>query len=92
MAGARIAMMSSALLRSGIGYLGTIMTELLIWMGEYDSIKQMQGSMSRVSVPQPYAFELANCMKVLSPTPCGNLISTPWRTHISVQHTSRQNQ
>jgi dihydroorotate dehydrogenase (fumarate) len=40
----------------------------LIWMGEheYDSIKQMQGSMSRNSVPQPGAFERANYMKVLS--------------------------
>ena len=68
MAGARIAMMTSALLKRGIGYLDTISTELLIWMGEheYDSIKQMQGSMSRNAVPQPGAFERANYMKVLS--------------------------
>ncbi|HEV3196928.1 MAG TPA: dihydroorotate dehydrogenase-like protein [Bryobacteraceae bacterium] len=68
MAGARIAMMTSALLKRGICYLDTITTELLIWMGEheYDSIKQMQGSMSRISVPQPGAFERANYMKVLS--------------------------
>jgi dihydroorotate dehydrogenase (fumarate) len=68
MAGARIAMMTSALLKRGIGYLDTITTELLIWMGEheYDSIKQMQGSMSRNAVPQPNAFERANYMKVLS--------------------------
>jgi dihydroorotate dehydrogenase (fumarate) len=68
MAGARIAMMTSALLKRGISYLDTISTELLIWMGEheYDSIKQMQGSMSRISVPQPGAFERANYMKVLS--------------------------
>ena len=32
---------------------------------EYDSIKQMQGSMSRNAVPQPGAFERANYMKVL---------------------------
>jgi dihydroorotate dehydrogenase (fumarate) len=68
MAGARIAMMTSALLKRGIGYLDTIATELLIWMGEheYDSIQQMQGSMSRNAVPQPGAFERANYMKVLS--------------------------
>jgi dihydroorotate dehydrogenase (fumarate) len=68
MAGARIAMMTSALLKRGISYLDTMTTELLIWMGEheYDSIKQMQGSMSRMSVPQPNAFERANYMKVLS--------------------------
>jgi hypothetical protein len=38
-----------------------------VWMGEheYDSIKQMQGSMSRNAVPQPEAFERANYLKVL---------------------------
>jgi len=68
MSGAKIAMMTSALLKRGISYLDTISTELLIWMGEheYDSIRQMQGSMSRNAVPQPGAFERANYMKVLS--------------------------
>jgi dihydroorotate dehydrogenase (fumarate) len=68
MAGAKIAMMTSALLKRGISYLDTISTELLIWMGEhqYDSIRQMQGSMSRNAVPQRGAFERANYMKVLS--------------------------
>ena len=55
MAGAKVAMMTSALLKRGISYLDTLSTELLIWMGEheYDSIRQMQGSMSRNAVPQP---------------------------------------
>ena len=68
MAGAKVAMMTSALLKRGISFLDTLCTELLIWMGEheYDSIKQMQGSMSRNAVPQPKAFERANYMKVLS--------------------------
>jgi dihydroorotate dehydrogenase (fumarate) len=68
MAGAKIAMMTSALLKRGAGYLDTVLTELLLWMGEheYDSIKQMQGSMSRNAVPQPAAFERANYLKVLS--------------------------
>jgi dihydroorotate dehydrogenase (fumarate) len=68
MAGAKVAMMTSALLKRGIGYLDTIATELLVWMGEheYDSIKQMQGSMIRNAVPKPSAFERANYMKVLS--------------------------
>jgi len=68
MAGARVAMMTSALLKRGISYLDTLSTELLVWMGEheYDSIRQMQGSMSRNAVPQPSAFERANYMKVLS--------------------------
>ena len=61
-------MMTSALLKRGISYLDTMTTELLVWMGEheYDSIQQMQGSMSRNAVPQPGAFERANYMKVLS--------------------------
>ena len=68
MAGAKAAMMTSALLKRGINYIDTLATELLIWMGEheYDSIKQMQGSMSRNAVPQPAAFERVNYMKVLS--------------------------
>jgi len=67
MAGAKVAMMTSALLKRGINYLDTLATELLIWMGEheYDSVRQMQGSMSRNAVPQPAAFERANYMKVL---------------------------
>jgi dihydroorotate dehydrogenase (fumarate) len=67
MAGAKIAMMTSALLKRGISYLDTITAELLIWMDEheYDSIEQMRGSMSRNAVPQPSAFERANYMKVL---------------------------
>jgi dihydroorotate dehydrogenase (fumarate) len=32
---------------------------------EYDSIRQMQGSMSRLSVAEPSAFERANYMKAL---------------------------
>ena len=68
MAGAKVAMLTSALLKRGITYLDTLATELLVWMGEheYDSIRQMQGSMSRNAVPQPEAFERANYMKVLS--------------------------
>jgi dihydroorotate dehydrogenase (fumarate) len=67
MAGARVAMMTSALLKRGIGFLDTLCTELLVWMGEhqYDSIRQMQGSMSRSAVAHPAAFERANYMKVL---------------------------
>jgi len=68
MAGARVAMMTSALLKKGINYLDTLVTELLVWMDEheYTSIRQMQGSMSRKSVKRAVAFERANYMKVLS--------------------------
>ncbi len=68
MAGARVAMMTSALLRNGIGYLAKVRTDLLAWMEEheYASIRQMQGSMSYRSVAEPAAFERGNYMKVLS--------------------------
>jgi dihydroorotate dehydrogenase (fumarate) len=68
MAGARVAMMTSALLRHGIGHMAAVRAELLQWMEahEYESIAQMQGSMSYRSVREPAAFERANYMKVLS--------------------------
>jgi dihydroorotate dehydrogenase (fumarate) len=68
MAGARVAMMTSALLRQGIDHLARVRTGLLDWMEahEYTSITQMQGSMSYRSVVNPAAFERANYMKVLS--------------------------
>jgi dihydroorotate dehydrogenase (fumarate) len=68
MAGASVAMMTSALLRNGIGHLATVRTELLKWMEEheYESIHQMQGSMSQRAVADPSAFQRANYVKVLS--------------------------
>jgi dihydroorotate dehydrogenase (fumarate) len=68
MAGARVAMMTSALLQNGIAYLTRVRGDLLEWMEthEYSSIAQMQGSMSYRSVAEPAAFERANYMKVLS--------------------------
>jgi len=68
MAGATVAMMTSALLKHGIGHLATVRTELLKWMEEheYESIHQMRGSMSQRSVADPSAFQRANYVKVLS--------------------------
>jgi dihydroorotate dehydrogenase (fumarate) len=68
MAGARVAMMTSALLQQGVEHLTAVREGLLDWMGahEYESIQQMQGSMSYRSVRDPAAFERANYMKVLS--------------------------
>jgi len=68
MAGARVAMTTSALLEHGVDYIKTLKTDLIRWLEEheYDSIEQMQGSMSQKSVRYPAAFERANYMKVLS--------------------------
>ena len=67
MAGAKVAMMTSALLKNGVEYLKTVREGIAAWMEkhEYASIRQMQGSMSQKSVAEPAAFVRANYMKVL---------------------------
>ncbi len=68
MAGANVAMMTSELLAHGVGSLQHILTDLRSWMEirEYESIKQMQGSMSLFAIDEPAAFERANYMRALS--------------------------
>jgi dihydroorotate dehydrogenase (fumarate) len=68
MAGAKVTMLASALLENGIGYLRQLRNQLEAWLEkhEYESIEQMQGSMSQENVPNPKAFQRANYMKVLS--------------------------
>lgn len=67
MAGAKVVMLASALLRHGIGRIGEIVADMQRWMEEYEyeSVAQMQGSMSQQNVADPAAFERANYMKVL---------------------------
>ena len=79
MAGAKVAMITSEILRNGIGRIGEILKDLEEWMEEkeYESVRQMQGSMSQIRCPEPAAFERANYMKVLhawSPDPTGKLL------------------
>jgi dihydroorotate dehydrogenase (fumarate) len=68
MAGARVTMMASALLRNGIEHLDAVLRDLLRWMEEheYESIRQMCGSMSQRNVPNPMAFQRSNYVRVLS--------------------------
>jgi dihydroorotate dehydrogenase (fumarate) len=68
MVGARVAMMTSALLENGIDHICGVLRDVTHWMHEheYESIRQMQGSMSRQAVPDPAAFERSNYMRVLS--------------------------
>lgn len=68
MAGASVAMTTSALLEYGIGRLTHILTDLQVWMEEheYESVTSMKGSMSQRAVAEPAAFERANYMKVLN--------------------------
>lgn len=67
MAGAKVAMTTSALLRRGISWASILLTDLQNWMveHEYESIVQMQGSMSQKNIGDPTAFERANYMRVL---------------------------
>lgn len=68
MAGARVAMMTSVLLQKGIGRLAEMKAEVTAWLEEhdYESLRQMQGSMSQRSVANPNAFLRANYLKVLN--------------------------
>lgn len=68
MAGADVTMMCSALLRHGVKHLTTVENEIRIWMEEhdYESIEQLQGSMSQKNCPDPAAFERAQYMRAVS--------------------------
>jgi dihydroorotate dehydrogenase (fumarate) len=68
MAGASVAMMTSALLQNGVEHLDTVLSGIVQWMEEheYESTNQMRGSMSQRNAPDPAMYERANYMRVLS--------------------------
>jgi dihydroorotate dehydrogenase (fumarate) len=61
LAGADITMLCSALLRNGINHLRVIEGGLQQWMEQrdYESVREMQGSMSQLRYSNPGAFERA---------------------------------
>ncbi len=67
MAGASVTMAASELLAHGIARAKGMLNEMVLWMEEheYESVAQMQGSMSLRAMADPAAFERANYMKVL---------------------------
>ncbi|MGK7936479.1 MAG: dihydroorotate dehydrogenase-like protein [Xenococcaceae cyanobacterium] len=67
MAGANITMLVSVLLSHGIKHIQVIEERMRQWMEkyEYESVKQMQGSMSQINCPDESAFERAQYMKAL---------------------------
>ncbi len=67
MVGAKVAMMTSAILLHGLAHFGRIKKDLADWLDEheYESVEQMRGSMSHKSVPNPSVFERGNYMKIL---------------------------
>jgi dihydroorotate dehydrogenase (fumarate) len=68
MAGANVTMLCSVLLANGIGHLRVVEKELRDWMEEhwYDSVEQLQGSMSQMKCPDPSAFERAQYMRAIT--------------------------
>src|SRR6201987_3902302 len=64
MVGADVTMLCSALLRNGINHLRHLEHGLREWMEthEYDSVRQMKGSMSQMHCNDPGAFERAQYM------------------------------
>ncbi|MCF7804637.1 MAG: dihydroorotate dehydrogenase-like protein [Candidatus Marinimicrobia bacterium] len=67
MVGANVAMMASALLKHGISRIKSVLVDMEHWMEvyEYESVRQLQGSMSHKSVKNPADFERANYIKAL---------------------------
>lgn len=67
MVGANVTMLVSVLLRHGIEHLKTIETDLNVWLEEheYESVKQLQGSMSQIKCPNPSEFERVQYMKAV---------------------------
>jgi dihydroorotate dehydrogenase (fumarate) len=67
MVGANVTMMCSSLMRHGINHLRHVERELREWMEEheYESVAQMQGSMSQLRCPDPGAFERAQYMRAV---------------------------
>jgi dihydroorotate dehydrogenase (fumarate) len=67
MVGAKVTQLVSVLLRHGVGEIQKIEQGLIHWLdqNEYESVKQMQGSMSQMNCPNPSAFERAQYMKAI---------------------------
>jgi dihydroorotate dehydrogenase (fumarate) len=67
MVGANVTMLCSSLMRHGVNHLRHVDRELREWMEahEYESVAQMQGSMSQVRCPDPGAFERAQYMRAV---------------------------
>jgi dihydroorotate dehydrogenase (fumarate) len=65
--GADVTMLCSTLLRHGIDTVTRIETGMVEWMDrhEYESVHQMQGSLSQRNSPDPSAFERAQYVKTL---------------------------
>jgi dihydroorotate dehydrogenase (fumarate) len=68
MAGADVTMLCSALLRHGVKHIATVENDISAWLEEheYESVKQLQGSMSQRNCPDPTEFERAQYTRAIS--------------------------
>ena len=68
LAGADCTMMASALLVRGVDHLRTVEQGMREWMEThwYESVEQLQGSMSQMKCPNPSAFERAQYMRAIT--------------------------
>jgi dihydroorotate dehydrogenase (fumarate) len=71
LAGADVAMMTSALLRNGPDHLRPLEVQVRDWMDRhgFETLDQLRGRLSQRSVPDPAAFERANYIKTLASHP-----------------------
>jgi dihydroorotate dehydrogenase (fumarate) len=67
LAGADVAMLTSAVLRHGPEHLSRVEAELRQWMAEqeYESVDQLRGSVGHATTTDPSAFERANYLRTL---------------------------
>lgn len=68
MAGADVTMLCSALIRHGVKQIGVIERDMVAWMEEheYESVKQLKGSLSQKNCADPSTFERAQYMRAIS--------------------------
>jgi dihydroorotate dehydrogenase (fumarate) len=67
MVGADVTMLCSVLLNKGLNVIRLIETEMCEWLSEHDyqSVRQLQGSMSQKNCADPAAFERAQYMRAI---------------------------
>lgn len=67
MVGAKVAMVCSVLYKQGIDQIRVIEQELRAWLveHEYESVQQLQGSLSQKNCPHPSEFERAHYMRAI---------------------------
>jgi dihydroorotate dehydrogenase (fumarate) len=68
LAGARVVMMTSALMQHGIAHLERVRQDLGRWLGDngWKSVPEIQGRLSRRAVADPAVYERVNYMQVLT--------------------------